>query len=101
MMTTIALLQSRVSDSPDENVRRTVERIQESKDRGAEIVCLPELFRTPYFCQTHDPSNFGLAETIPGPTTEALGPVAKILGVTIIASVFEARAPGLYHNTAV
>jgi N-carbamoylputrescine amidase len=69
--------------------------------RGAEIVCLPELFRSPYFCQTEDPEVFNLAEPIPGPTSEALAKVAKQHGIVIVGSLFERRAAGLYHNTAV
>ena len=65
------------------------------------MVCLPELFHTPYFCQTEDAANFALAERIPGPSTEALGAVARQTGVIVIASLFERRAPGLYHNAAV
>ncbi len=68
--------------------------------QGAQVVCLPELFRTPYFCQTEDAANFALAERIPGPSTEAIGAVARQAGVIVIASLFERRAPGLYHNAA-
>src|SRR2546426_193364 len=68
---------------------------------GAAIVCLPELFRTPYFCQEEDAANFDLAEPVPGPTTTALARAAKDAGVVVVGSVFERRAPGVYHNTAV
>jgi len=69
--------------------------------RGAAIVCLPELFRSRYFCQSEDHANFALAEPVPGPTTDALGALARALGIVIVASLFERRAAGVYHNTAV
>src|SRR5207344_2688270 len=75
--------------------------IREAARRGAQVVCLPELFRTQYFCQREDAALFDLAEAVPGPTTEALGPIARELGVVVVASVFERRAAGVYHNTAV
>jgi N-carbamoylputrescine amidase len=78
-----------------------VERITEAARRGADVICLPELFLSHYFCQRTDLAVFDLAETIPGPTTERLGPLAKSLGKVIVASIFERRAAGLFHNTAV
>jgi N-carbamoylputrescine amidase len=96
----IALIQSRVGPSPDENLARTVDRVREAAKRGANIVCTQELFRSHYFCQTENHDNFSLAEPIPGPSTNAFSQVAKEAGVVIVASLFERRAPGLYHNTA-
>lgn len=83
------------------NLERSILAIREAKSRGAELVILPELHLGPYFCQTEDTGCFDLAESIPGPTTERLGKIAAELGVVIVASLFEKRAPGLYHNTAV
>lgn len=98
---TIGLIQTTAGDDPRANLAATVERIREAARRGAQIVCTQELFRSRYFCRTQDPVNFDLAETIPGPTTDALQPLARELGIVIIASLFERRQPGLYHNTAV
>ena len=89
------------SENPAINLDASVRGIREAAAAGAELVLLPELHLGPYFCQTEDCSRFDLAETIPGPTTEALGAVARELNVVIVASLFERRAPGLYHNTAV
>jgi len=97
----IALVQMRMGADPDENFSSAVRHIREAKHLGAQIVCLPELFRTQYFCQREDVRLFDLAEPIPGPSTEALAVVARETGVVIVASLFERRAPGLYHNTAV
>jgi len=85
---------------PDENLERAIERVREAAGRGARVVCLPELFRTQYFCQREDAGLFDLAETIPGPTSTKLSQVARQQGVVLIASLFEKRAPGVYHNTA-
>jgi len=98
---TVGLVQMSMSARPDENVERAVERVREASRLGAEVVCLPELYRTPYFCQKEDHVFFALAETVPGPSTEALGRVAKELGVAVVVPVFERRAPGIYHNSAV
>jgi N-carbamoylputrescine amidase len=89
------------SPDPDENLRRACEKVREAASRGAHLVCLPELFRAQYFCQREDTALFDLAEPIPGPTTEALAPIARELKIVIVASLFEKRARGLYHNTAV
>ncbi|MGE5230255.1 MAG: carbon-nitrogen hydrolase [Deltaproteobacteria bacterium] len=97
---TLGLVQSRCTLDPAENLRRAVAGVREARARGAEIVCLEELFRSQYFCQTEDHSHFALAEPVPGPTTEVLSKMAAELGVVIVASVFERRAEGLYHNTA-
>src|ERR1700686_5294683 len=88
------------SPDPDENLRRAVEKVRQAAKQGAQIVCLPELFRAQYFCQREDTALFDLAEPIPGLTTEALAAVARENKIVIIASVFERRARGLYHNTA-
>jgi len=98
---TVGLVQMRCSEDPAANLATGVERATAAADQGAQIVCLPELFRSRYFCQTEDHANFDLAEPIPGPSTEALGKVAKSRNITIVASLFERRAAGLYHNTAV
>jgi N-carbamoylputrescine amidase len=97
----VGLVQMAMAGSPDDNVRKAAEKVREAAGLGAEVVCLPELYRTPYFCQKEDHANFGLAETVPGPSTEALGRVAKEKGVAVVVPIFERRAPGLYHNSAV
>jgi len=74
--------------------------VEEAARRGAAVVCLPELYRTPYFCQREDAALFDLAESVPGPTSERLGEAARKAGVAVIAPIFERRAAGLYHNTA-
>jgi N-carbamoylputrescine amidase len=91
----------RMGPDPEANFTSAVRHIREAARLGANIVCLPELFRTQYFCQRQDIHLFDLAEPIPGPSTERLAEVARETGVSIIASLFERRAPGLYHNTAV
>jgi len=97
----LGLVQMSMSARPEDNQAKAVERVREAASRGAEVVCLPEMYRTPYFCQKEDHANFGLAETVPGPSTEALGRVAKEKGVAVVVPIFERRAPGLYHNSAV
>src|SRR5437899_8863527 len=96
----IGLVQMSMSDDPAANLGKAVARIREAAQQGATLVCLPELFRTLYIGQREDHALFDLAETVPGPTTDALGAVARQLGVVIVAPLFERRAPGLYHNTA-
>jgi N-carbamoylputrescine amidase len=98
---TIALVQMSCVRSKDANVEKALARIAEAAAHGANVVCLQELFTGPYFCQTEDHRWFGEAEPIPGPTTSALAAAAKKHGTVIIGSLFERRAPGLYHNTAV
>ncbi|MEN9681036.1 MAG: hypothetical protein RLZZ627_929 [Pseudomonadota bacterium] len=99
---TVGFVQQPCGDpSASVNLERSIQAIREAKSRGAELIILPELHLGPYFCQTEDTTCFDLAEPIPGPTTEALGHVAAELGIVIVASLFERRAPGLYHNTAV
>ncbi|MFN8545686.1 MAG: carbon-nitrogen hydrolase [Candidatus Binatia bacterium] len=97
----IGLVQMRCSPDPHDNVARAVGHVRDAARRGADVICLPELFRTQYFCQREDAALFDLAEPIPGPTTDTLAAVAREMGVVIVASVFERRAAGLYHNTAV
>ena len=91
----------RMGADPEANFASALRHIREAARLGAKIVCLPELFRSQYFCQREDTRLFDLAEAIPGPSTERLGEVAREIGVSIIASLFERRAAGLYHNTAV
>ena len=98
--TKIALVQMRCGPDPEKNFRRAMQWICDAVKKGARIICLPELFRSQYFCQTEDHKNFELAEEIPGPSTTALGDLAKKLGIVVIASLFEKRSPGVYHNTA-
>jgi N-carbamoylputrescine amidase len=98
---TVALVQMSMGPDPEANFASAVERIREAARRGAQVVCLPELFRTQYFCQREELALFDLAEQIPGPSTKKLAAVAREAGVAIVASLFERRAPGLYHNTAV
>jgi N-carbamoylputrescine amidase len=97
----IALIQMSCAPEPRLNLEKAVARINEAAKRGAQIVCTQELFRAHYPCQAEDPKFFDLAEPIPGPTTEALGVVAKANKIVIVASIFERRAAGIYHNTAV
>lgn len=98
---TVGLIQAAVKGGPAAELAATIERIRAAAKSGAQIICLQELFLTRYFCRVQDPALFDLAESIPGPTTAALCEVAAECGVVIIASLFEARAAGLYHNTAV
>jgi N-carbamoylputrescine amidase len=100
-MTKVALVQMQCGPEPEKNFSRAVEFIREATRQGAQIVCLPELFRSQYFCQTEDHANFALAEEIPGRSTSTLGELARELGVIIVASLFEKRRAGVYHNTAV
>ncbi len=97
----VGLVQMRCSADADENLAKALAGIEDAAARGARLVVLQELFRTPYFCQAEEQTRFDLAESIPGPTTEAVAKVAAARGVSVVASVFERRAPGLYHNTAV
>ncbi len=97
----VGLVQMSMSSDPEQNLAKAVARVRDAAALGAKVVCLPELFRSPYFCQTEDHAAFALAESVPGPSTEALGQVAKEAGVALVAPVFERRAPGVYHNSAV
>jgi N-carbamoylputrescine amidase len=96
----VALTQMRCSDNPDANLQTQVRLAEQAIAQGAQIVCTQELFRSQYFCQVEDHRFFQLAETIPGPSTDALCALAKRTQAVIIASLFEKRAAGLYHNTA-
>jgi len=98
--TTVGLVQMSMTADPQANLEKAIARVREAAGRGATLICLPELFRTLYIGQREDHELFNLAEPVPGPSTEALGKVARELGVVIVASLFERRAPGLYHNTA-
>lgn len=97
----IGLLQLSMSKDPNKNLNKALEWIERAAKRGANVICLPELFRTQYFCQTEDIKYFDLAETIPGPTTKSISKLCKKYRVVVAASLFEKRASGLYHNTAV
>ncbi len=97
----IGLVQMSCDQKPEANLKKAIARIEQAAKKGAQIVCLQELFRSQYFCQTEDIELFKLAEAIPGPSTDSLAKVAKKNKVAIIASLFEKRTAGLYHNTAV
>jgi N-carbamoylputrescine amidase len=96
----IGLVQMSCSSDPDANLDKAADRVREAAREGANVVCLPELFRAQYFCQREDIALFDLAERIPGPSTERLSAIAREEKVVVIASLFERRAAGLYHNTA-
>jgi N-carbamoylputrescine amidase len=96
----IGLVQQACGQDRRANLDRAIEGIREAASRGAQIICLQELFASPYFCKSVCDSRFELAEPIPGPTIEALQPVARELAVVLIVPIFERRAPGLYHNSA-
>jgi N-carbamoylputrescine amidase len=95
----IGLLQMRSTKDAAENLERTGDKIREAAKRGAQIVCMHELFLGEYFCRKEDPALFDLAQAVPGPATEALAKIAKKNKVAIVASLFERRAAGIYHNT--
>ncbi len=97
----VALVQMSCGENPKENLDKVIDRIEEAARLGAGIVSTQELFRSRYFCQSENHDNFELAESIPGPSTEALSKLAAARGIVIVGSLFERRAPGLYHNTAV
>jgi N-carbamoylputrescine amidase len=96
----VGLVQMAMGADPAPNLAKAIEGVREAAGRGAKLVVLPELFRSRYFCQSEDAAQFGLAEAVPGPSTEVLGKLAAELQVTLVASLFEKRAAGLYHNTA-
>ena len=98
---TVGLIQMACDPKPETNLKKAIARIADAAKKGAQIVCLQELFRSQYFCQTEDIKAFQLAETIPGSSTEALGKLARQKKIVIIASLFEKRAAGVYHNTVV
>ncbi len=95
----VGLLQMAFGKKPDDNLKKAIDWIEKAAKKGAQVICLPELFRSQYFCQVEDIKNFDLAESIPGPSTEAIGKAAKKFGVVVIASLFEKRTAGVYHNT--
>jgi N-carbamoylputrescine amidase len=96
----VGLVQMRCTADAERNLETAIDLIRRAAKKGAQVVGLPELFRSLYFCQSEDHANFELAESLPGPTSRALGAVARELGIVIVGSVFERRAAGLYHNTA-
>lgn len=96
---TVGLLQMALSKEPEKNIKKALEFIDEAASKGAQVICLPELFMSQYFCQKEDIKYFDLAETIPGPTTDRLGKIAKEKKVVLIASLFEKRTAGIYHNS--
>ena len=98
---TIGLVQMSMGLDTKSNLEKAISRIKEAASKGAQVVCLPELFMSQYFCQEEDPENFNLAEPIPGPTTDAISKAARENNVAVIAGIFEKRARGLYHNSAV
>lgn len=98
---TVGLVQQSCSDNRRENIDRSIAGIRQAAAQGAELVVLQELHTSLYFCKTEDCDRFDLAEAIPGPSTEQFGQVARELGIVLVVSLFEMRAPGLYHNTAV
>lgn len=98
---TIGLLQLAYGEDLKDNLKKTLSWVKKSAKEGAQIICLPELYRSQYFCQKEDFNTFDLAETIPGPSTDAFRKSAKENKIVIVVPIFEKRAPGLYHNSAV
>jgi len=96
----VGLVQLAMSADTGDNLARAIAGVREAARGGAAVVVLPELFRSRYFCQSEDAAQFALAEAVPGPSTETLGALARELGIALVASLFEKRAAGLYHNTA-
>src|SRR5207237_2742845 len=99
--TRVALIQMACALSVSQNLDHACDMVQQAARDGATLICLPELFRAQYFCQREDHALFALAEPIPGPSTARLASIVREAKITLIASLFERRAPGLYHNTAV
>src|SRR5215472_10466354 len=97
----VGLVQMACLPEPAANLERALDHLQEAARQGARLVCLPELFRSQYFCQREDAAFFDLAEPVPGTTTQALAAAARKSGVVVVAPVFERRAAGLYHNSLV
>ena len=97
----IGLVQMACGEDAEANMKTAEQGIRQAVGQGAQIICLQELFRTPYFCQTEDRSHFNRAEEIPGPSTQAMSQLASELGVVLIVPLFEKRSTGIYHNTAV
>ena len=99
--TTIGLIQIKVSNNPITNIENSIKKIKEAAKKNAKIICLPELFLSPYFCQTENHSKFKLAEKIPGPITNIYCKLAKELSVILMISLFEKKLTGFYHNTSI
>ena len=99
--TTIGLIQIKVSNNPITNIENSIKKIKEAAKKNAKIICLPELFLSPYFCQTENHSKFKLAEKIPGPITNTYCKLAKELSVILMISLFEKKTSGFYHNTSI
>src|SRR5579871_6466356 len=97
---TLGLVQMRCEADADANLERALAGIHRAARNGAQIICLQELFRSPYFCQRQDPALFDLAEPIPGPSSDRLARAARETSTVVVGSLFERRSPGLYHNTA-
>ena len=97
----VGLVQQQNQVDTTENLKKLEQNIRQCVGQGAELVVLPELHNHLYFCQTEDTEQFNLAEPIPGPSTEYFGSLARELGIVLVTSLFERRAPGIYHNTAV
>ena len=95
----VGIVQMQCGDDPDANLARALDMTRDAIAEGAEVICLPELFRSRYFCQTEDDAHYALAETVPGPATAAFEELVRDTEVVVLVSVFEKRAPGLYHNT--
>ncbi|MFI5237759.1 MAG: carbon-nitrogen hydrolase [Ignavibacteriales bacterium] len=98
---TIGLIQLAFNKNPEDNLKKVLEWIEKAAKSGAQVICLPELFRSQYFCQTEDTKNFSLAETIPGPSTDAISSAAKKNKVSVVVPIFEKRSSGVYHNSLV
>ena len=99
--TRLALIQMKMSSDKEKNIVNSISKICLAKKKGANLVCLPELFLTNYFCQVEKHSNFNLAESIPGPTADIFSPLAKELNLILLLSIFEKRTSGIYHNTSI
>lgn len=96
----VGLVQMAMTPNSEENLAKAVAKVEEAARAGAQVICLPELYRSPYFCQREDAALFDLAEPVPGPSTERFAAVAKKAGVAVVVPIFERRAAGLYHNSA-
>ena len=97
----IGLIQMACTNDPKQNLQNAIDSIREAAKKGAQIICLPELFLSNYFCQTENPEHFSLAEPIPGPTSGSLAKLAKELEIVLIVPLFEKRTEGIYHNSAI
>src|SRR5580765_4065974 len=97
---TVGIIQDTASDDAAATVAATIERVREAATRGAQIVCLKELFNAPYFCKSQKAERFDLAEPIPGPTTDRMQRLAKELGIVLIVPLFERQGAGIYRNSA-